>query len=129
MKTVLHAMARLLDGSPGTPPDLPTSDLVDTLAEETRLPIATRLALVKLAARRSHDGAAPLAALAPCPACAPPIARRLEGLAEADDPIALAGLVDLAPELRDLDRSLARDASPLGVLPRALLELLRARLH
>lgn len=129
MNPILHAVSRLLDSAPGMPAGLSAAELSDSLSGEPRLRMATRLALVKLAARcEQPDPAAPENARA-CKMCAPMIARKLERLAKADDADAMAGLVDLAPELRDLSEDLRREDSALAVLPQALLELLRARLH
>lgn len=129
MNPVLQAVSRLLDGAPGTPNALSADELTDTLAGETRLRMATRLALVELAARCEHpnpsDGVPP----APCTLCAPLLAERIQRLAGMSDEQALAGLVELAPQLRKLADMLQAEAHPLAVLPKALLELLRARLH
>lgn len=129
MNPILHAVSRLLDSPPGTPGGLSAAELSDSLSGEPRLRMATRLALVKLAARcEQPDPVAPDNARA-CTMCAPMIARKLERLARADDAEAMAGLVELAPALRDLSSDLRREGSALAVLPQALLELLRARLH
>jgi hypothetical protein len=129
MNPILHAVSRLLDSPPGTLGGLSAAELSDSLSGEPRLRMATRLALVKVAARcEQPDPVAPENART-CAICAPMIARKLERLARADDAEAMAGLVELAPALRDLSEDLRRDRSVLAVLPQALLELLRARLH
>lgn len=129
MNPVLHAVSRLLDRAPGSPGALSAAELTDTLSSETRLRMATRLALVELAARCERptpsDGVPP----APCTLCAPLLARLLERLAGMSDEQAFAGLVELAPQLRELADTLQAQAHPLAVLPKALLELMRARLH
>lgn len=129
MNPILHAVSRLLDSPPGTPGGLSVAELSDSLSGEPRLRMATRLALVRLAARcEQPDPVTPENAMA-CTMCAPMIARKLERLASADDAQAMAGLVELAPALRELSEDLRREGSALAVLPQALLELLRARLH
>ena len=129
MNPVLHAVSRLLDSAPGSPGALSAAELADALSSETRLRMATRRALVYLAARCERpipsDGVPPAA----CTLCTPLLARLLERLAGMSDEQALAGLVELAPQLRELADTLQAQAHPLAVLPRALLELLRARLH
>ncbi len=129
MNPVLQAVSRLLDGAPGTPSALSAAELTDTLAGETRLRMATRLALVELAARCEHPTPSDEVPPAPCTLCAPLLAERIQRLAGMSDEQALAGLVELTPQLRELADMLQAEAHPLAVLPKALLELLRARLH
>jgi hypothetical protein len=129
MNPVLHAVSRLLDSAPGSPGALSATELTDSLSSETRLRMATRLALVDLAARCERPTPSDGAPAAPCTLCAPLLARLLERLAGMSDEQALAGLVELTPQLRELADMLQAEAHPLAVLPRALLELLRARLH
>lgn len=128
MNPVLLAVSRLLERCPGLPEVLPADELTETLADEPRIKIATRLALVGLATRCSQPEPTSPPRDA-CTLCAPLIARRLERLAAASDEEAMAGLVDLAPQLRDLVTDMRRENNPLVILPQALLELLRARLH
>src|SRR5690606_1629952 len=129
MNPVLQVVSHLLDSAPGLPGAPSAADLAETLSGEPRIRMATRLALVKLAARcEQPEPVAPEDAKI-CTLCAPLIARRLEQLSHAGDEEALAGLVGLAPQLRDLATDLRRENNPLAVLPQALLELLRARLH
>lgn len=128
MNPVLDAVSRLLDSNPGLPA-LSVDALAEALSGEPRIRMATRLALVKLAGRCTQpEPVAPENARV-CTVCAPMIAHRLEWLAQAGDEAALAGLVELAPALRELADELHREANPLVVLPQALLELLRAQLH
>ena len=129
MNPVLHAVSRLLDCAPGLPGALSAADLTETLSGEPRIRMATRLALVKLAARCEQPEPVAPEDLKVCTMCAPLIARRLEQLSRVGDDEALAGLVGLAPQLRDLSAELRREDNPLAVLPQALLELLRAQLH
>lgn len=129
MNPVLHAVSCLLDSPSGLPGALSVADLSETLSGEPRIRMATRLAMVKLAARcEQPDPVAPEDAKA-CTLCAPLIARRLEHLSQVGDEEALAGLVYLAPQLRELCADLQRESNPLAVLPQALLELLGAQLH
>ena len=122
-------MSRLLDSAPGLPGAPSADDLTETLSGESRIRMGTRLALVKLAARcEQPEPVAPENAKV-CTLCAPLIARRLEHLSRAGDDEALAGLVNLAPQLRELSAELRGEGNPLAVLPQALLELLRAQLH
>lgn len=129
MNPVLHAVSRLLDSAPGLPGALSAADLSETLSGEPRIRMATRLALVKLAARCEQPDPVAPEDVKVCTMCAPLIARRLEQLSRAGDEEALAGLVGLAPQLRELSADLRRENNPLAVLPQALLELLRAQLH
>jgi hypothetical protein len=129
MNPVLHAVSRLLDSAPGLPGALSAADLSETLSGEPRIRMATRLALVKLAARCEQPDPVAPEDVKVCTMCAPLIARRLEQLSRAGDEEALAGLVGLAPQLRELSAELRRENNPLAVLPQALLELLRAQLH
>ncbi|HMN63941.1 MAG: hypothetical protein KF786_12135 [Burkholderiaceae bacterium] len=129
MNPVLHAVSRLLDSAPGSAGALSAAELTDSLSRETRLRMATRLALVDLAARCERPTPSDAVPPAPCTLCMPLLARLLERLAGMSDEQALAGLVELAPQLRELADTLQAQAHPLAVLPRALLELLRARLH
>jgi len=122
MSPALYAVARLID-CPSAHAGL-ASELSEALVGETRLPIATRLRLVALAAR--------LEAGEPCqcgsggretPAW-------VESLATAflrDDDSALEALVTHAARLRD---AVARAGNRACRLPAmALLELLERRLH
>lgn len=128
MNPVLLAVSRLLESCPGLPQALSADALTETLADEPRIRMATRLALVKLATRCSQPEPVEPPREA-CAFCAPLIARRLERLSSAPDEEAMAGLVELAPQLRDLAGAMRSENNDLAVLPQALLELLRARLH
>ncbi|MFA7665097.1 MAG: hypothetical protein WCY32_03160 [Burkholderiaceae bacterium] len=129
LNPVLDAVARLLDAAPGAPGGVPVTELAETLADEPRLRIATRLALVDLAARCAQSDPHSLEDTYPCTLCPPMIARRLARLSGASEENALAGLAELAPQLRDLAASLRQDHQALAILPQALLELLQTRLH
>jgi hypothetical protein len=129
MNPVLHAVSRLLDSEPGELGALPVEELAATLAEEPRLRMATRLALVGLAARCEQPDAVPPEQARACTLCAPLLARQLERLSTLNEDEALAGLVDLAPQLRELAAELRQGHDTLAILPQAILELLRNRLH
>ena len=129
MNPVLHAVSRLLDSEPGEARALPAGELATTLADEPRLRIATRLALVKLAARCEQPDEVPPQQARACTLCAPLLARQLDRLSTLPEDEAVAGLVDLAPQLRDLTVELRKGGDSLAILPQALLELLRSRLH
>jgi hypothetical protein len=129
MNVLLHAVSRLLVQAPGQPGGVSSTELADSLADENRLRLATRLALVKLAARCEQADPSEARTPGPCLLGAPVLARRLEALAVVGDDEAIEGLLVLGPELRDLDEALRRERNPLAVLPQALLELLRSRLH
>ena len=129
MNPIFHAVSQLLDSGAGAASELSSSEIADSLSNETRIRIATRLALVKLAARCEQTDVGSVEQAHPCDICAPLIARRLQRLAEADDATAIAGLVELAPALQGLAEELEWERHPMAVVPRAMLELLRAQLH
>ncbi|HEY0876882.1 MAG TPA: hypothetical protein VGE10_00370 [Zeimonas sp.] len=122
MSSALHAVARLID----CPTDRAglAAELSETLAGETRLPMAMRLRLVALAARLEAGGQCE------CRAQAGESPEWIESLAGAllrDEASVLEALVAHAPRLR---AAAARSASSACGLPAAaLLELLERRLH
>ena len=129
MNPIFHAVSKLLDSGAGVPVELSSAEIADSLSHETRIRVATRLALVKLAARCEQTEVGSVEQARPCDLCAPLIARRLQRLAEADESTAMAGLVERAPALEDLARELEQERNPMAAVPRAMLELLRAQLH
>lgn len=129
MNPVLHAVSRLLDSQQAHLRDSPAGELAATLADEPRLRMATRLALVKLAARCAQPDPVPPGQARACMLCAPLLARQLDRLSTLSEIEAMAGLVDLAPQLRDLAVELEQANDSLAIVPQALLELLRTRLH
>ncbi len=122
MSAALHAVARLIE-CPSARDGL-ASELSEALVGETRLPIATRLRLVALAARL--EGGEPCE----CGGRASETPEWVNSLAAAflrDESSALEALVAHAPRLRS---AAARAGSSACRLPAmALLELLDRRLH
>ncbi|HRO60123.1 MAG TPA: hypothetical protein PK177_13315 [Burkholderiaceae bacterium] len=129
MNPIFQAVSKLLDSGAGVPVELSSAEIADSLSRETRIRVATRLALVRLAARCEQGEVGSVEDAHPCELCAPLIARRLQRLAEADESTAMAGLLELAPALQHLSRELEREHNPMAAVPRAMLELLRAQLH
>src|SRR5690606_16101238 len=80
MNPVLHAVSRLLDSQQANLRDSPAGELAATLADEPRLRMATRLALVKLAARCEQPDPVPPGQARACMLCAPLLARQLDRL-------------------------------------------------
>lgn len=142
MRLTLQAVSWLLEPSV-LRRVLDCATLVETLSQETRVPVATRLALVALAASST---AVPIAYAPPSMAATQVqlperresvpdglrthrLARELQRLAGAAEADAVDGLVNLAPLLRTLVHDLEQEHSPYSAAPRALLELLRAHMH
>ncbi|HLT25936.1 MAG TPA: hypothetical protein VK047_04505 [Zeimonas sp.] len=123
MSPALHAVARLID-CPSSREGLAAS-LSAALADETRLPIATRLRLVALAARLeagedcgcAHEGSTPPEWIASLTAA----------LLHEDEAAAMDALVANAAHLRTVAARAGRRACRLPAI--ALLELLERRLH
>lgn len=122
MSAALHAVARLIECPPVR--EGLAASLSDALADEARLPIATRLRLVALATRLEAGDECGCATghHEPTEWIAPLVAAFLR-----DDDSAFEALVAYAPRLRTLATHADRPACRLPAS--ALLELLERRLH
>ena len=149
MNPVLHAVSRLMECPQPDSSGL-AAHVVEVLAGESRVSMATRLGLVALASRieagdpeqctrhwlRSfratpesslhlHDHRGHAAGALP-DAYLPEL---LESISQDDEHKAIEALLGCAPALREMAESLARQRDPYALLPVALLELLNSQLH
>lgn len=100
-------------------------EVSEALADETRMPITTRLRLVALATRLEAGDRCGLHCVAR------PIFDGLlaEPVDTVDENRALAAIAAAAPDLRAMADDLASRGDPCSLAPAALLELLRSHLH
>ncbi|MCL4185398.1 MAG: hypothetical protein KJ011_18340 [Burkholderiaceae bacterium] len=151
MNPVLHAVSRLMECPRPDSRGL-AAHVVEVLAGESRVSMATRLGLVALASRiesddpahsarhwlrsfratpesslhlRDHRGGTARASALP-EAYLPAL---LESISRGDEQRAIETLLACAPALREMAESLARQRDPYALLPVALLELLNTQLH
>lgn len=122
MSPALHAVARLIECSPAR--EGLAAELSEALVDEMRVPFATRLRLVALAARLESGEHCECASSGRGP---PEWVSSLAAAFLRDEASALEALVENAPRLRAAVAGAGSNACRLPAM--ALLELLERRMH